>query len=74
MFYHVRITLKPERAREATTLAYELDMTREDLLSKIARPFIESRQFMCGGVIISPPRVQELRFNETEQSSSELAP
>jgi predicted nucleotide-binding protein len=74
MFYHARVALKPERAKDSATLAYELDMTREDLVTKIARPFAENKQFLCGGVIVNPPRVQELRFNETQQSSSELAP
>lgn len=49
-------------------------MTRDDLVAKIARPFVENKQFLCGGVIVSPARVHELRFNETQQSSTELAP
>jgi len=74
VFCHARVILKPERARENPTLAYELDLAREDLMAKIARPFIEGRQFFCGGVVVDPSRVQEVRFSETQQSSSELAP
>jgi predicted nucleotide-binding protein len=74
VFYHARIILKPERAKDDPILAYELDMPRQDLMAKIARPFIEGRQFFCGGVVVDPLRVQEVRFSETQQSSSELAP
>lgn len=74
MFYHARVALKPERAKESGALAFELDMTREGLMDKIARPFVEQKQFFCGGVVVNPLRVQEIRFSETQQSSSELAP
>ena len=49
-------------------------MTREDALSRIARPFLEGKQFICGGVIANQSRVQEIRFSQTQQSSKELAP
>lgn len=74
MFYHARVILKPERAKDNPTVAYELDMTHEDLMVKVARPLIEGKQFYCGGVVVNPSRVQEFRFSETQQSSTELAP
>ena len=74
VFYHARVILKPERAKDNPVLAYELDMTREDLMAKIARPFVGGKQFFCGGVVVHPSRVQEVRFSETQQSSTELAP
>lgn len=74
MFYHARVVLKPERAKENHTIAFELDMTRAELLSNIARPFMGKKQFFCGGVVVDPSRVQEVRFNETQQSSTDLAP
>src|SRR5882724_5037765 len=55
-------------------VGYEYDLSREDLLSKIAVPFIKKEQFFCGGAVIAPDRVAELRFNETQQSSDELVP
>ena len=74
VFYHARLTLKPERAKDSPKLAFELDITREDLLTKIARPILEKQEFICGGVIVIPSRVAEVRFSETEQSSRDLAP
>jgi len=74
VFYHARVILKPERAKDNPTLAFELDMTREDLLTKIARPFLEKQEFICGGVVAIPSRIQEVRFNKTQQSSRDLAP
>lgn len=74
MFFHARITLKPERAKEPEKIAFEADLTRDDLLNKIAIPFTRGRQFFCGGVVVHVSRVEEVRFNQTEQSSSELVP
>ncbi|MCI0622074.1 MAG: nucleotide-binding protein [Acidobacteria bacterium] len=74
VFYHARIILKPERAKEAARIAFEADMTREDLIAKVARPFVEGQQFFCGGVVIHAERVQEVKFNRTNQSSRELLP
>ena len=74
MFYHARVTLKPERSKDAPTLAFELDMARDDLISRIARPFAEDKMFFCGGTVVAASRVTEVRFSETQQSSVELAP
>lgn len=74
MFYHARVKLKPERAKESAKYAYETDITREDLLAKIAVPFIQGKQFFCGGTVIQPSRVEEVKFNQTAQSSKDLVP
>jgi predicted nucleotide-binding protein len=74
VFYHARIVCKPERAKDSAQSATELDMTSDDLLSKIARPFVEHKQFICGGMVVTSDRVQQVRFSKTEQSSKELAP
>ena len=74
MFFHARVVLKPERAKDSQKIAFEADLTREDLLTKIALPFIRGQQFFCGGVVIHPPKVQEIKFNQTEQSSDDLVP
>lgn len=74
MFYHARVKLKPERAKESAKFAYEMDLTYEDMLAKIATPFIHGKQFFCGGTVIQPSKVEEIKFNQTEQSSAELVP
>ncbi len=74
MFYHARIVCKPERVKDSPRSATELDMTSDDLLNKIARPFVERKQFFCGGMVVIPEKVEQVRFNKTEQSSKELAP
>jgi predicted nucleotide-binding protein len=70
VFYHAKIVLKAERAKEPKKIAFEPDMTREDLVSKIAEPFARFKQFYCGGVVIQPSRVEEVKFNQTEKNSS----
>lgn len=74
MFFHTRIVLKPEHAKETAQIAFETDLTHENLISKIARPFAEGKQFFCGGVIVHPSKVQEVRFSRTQQTSGELLP
>jgi hypothetical protein len=74
VFYHARIILKPERAKDSAKIAFEADLERDDLLTKIALPFIQGKQFFCGGVVVNPSRVQEARFSRTNQVSRELIP
>jgi predicted nucleotide-binding protein len=74
VFYHARITCKRQRAKESAPVGVELDLTREDLLSKIAIPFMQHKQFFCGGVVIDSEKVEEIRFSRTSQSSKDLAP
>jgi predicted nucleotide-binding protein len=74
VFYHARVIQKPERAKEATTIAFEGDMSRSALIEKIAQPFMRKEQFFCGGVVVVPSRVSEIRFNETQQSTADLLP
>jgi len=74
MFYHARLTLKPEGKRSSPDDASELDLSYEDLLAKIVVPYFEGQTFFCGGKVVDPKRVKDLHFNETTQSSNELLP
>jgi hypothetical protein len=74
VFYHARIVSKPDHARGAVRVASENDLTREDILLKIAVPLVQKKQFFCGGAVINPDKVQETRFSRTRQSSKELEP
>lgn len=74
MFYHARVTIKPERAKESSKIAFEADMNRDDLLTKLALPFVQGKQFFCGGVVVHPSKVAEVKFNVTQQTSAELLP
>lgn len=74
MFYHVRLTLKPEAKNKYSDNTWELDLSHEDLLAKIVMPFFRGEKFFCGGKVIEARRVQDLHFNETTQKSNELIP
>lgn len=74
MFYHSRITLKPEGKRSSPEDAVELDLSYEDLIAKIVIPFFEGQTFFCGGKVVDPTRVLDLHFNETTQASKDLVP
>lgn len=69
MFYHVRVLIKPEWAKDVRKTACEHDLSREDIVNKIALPFTQGKQFFCGGTLVNPSRVEEIRFNRTEESS-----
>ena len=72
MFYHAKVTLKPEKGKGAEKIAFEPDLTRDDLIEKIALPFTREERFFCGGVIVQPSRVEAVKFNQTEQSAHDL--
>lgn len=74
MFFHARVIVKPDRAKDSPKIAFEGDLAREDLLQKIALPFVRGQQFFCGGVVIHSSKVDEIKFNRTEQSTRDLAP
>lgn len=73
MYYHVTVEFVVGRSSK-TTEKYELDLTREDLITKIAGPFVSEQRFMCGGAFVEPKGVREIHFTETSQSSVELLP
>ena len=74
MYYHARITIKPEKPKGSPSDCLELDLSHEDLLGKIVLPFLRGATFFCGGTVVDPRRVNDLRFNETTQPSAELLP
>ena len=74
VFYHARVNCKTTKVKEVPLVGFENDLSKEDLLNKIAKPFIRGEQFFCGGAVIFPEKVAELRFSVTQQTSEELAP
>jgi predicted nucleotide-binding protein len=75
MFYHARVLVQTgSSAKPRTEMGFEPDLTYEDLIGKIAVPFLKRDRFFCGGVVIEPKTVKEVRFNSTAQPSSELMP
>lgn len=69
-YYHVRITLKSRRTHDAV----ELDLAEEDILKNIVAPYSEGKKFLCGGEIIDPFDIEQIRINVTADPSSVLLP
>jgi len=67
-YYHVRIAKK----RGTVRWAFELDLSKKEVEDGIIKPFVEGKSFMCGGSPIEPSDVDQIRINETEQSSSQI--
>ena len=74
MFYHVRVALKAKSAKASSSVAFELDLTRQKITQSIAIPFLRKKMFYCGGTVVEPGTVESINFNETSQSSTELRP
>ncbi len=74
MFYHARVACKRERAKELPPVGFEFDLTREDLLSSIAIPFMRKEQFFCGGLVIKSETVEQVKFSKTAQNAASLVP
>jgi len=67
-YYHVRIAKK----RGTVRWAFELDLSKKEVEDGIIKPFVEGKSFICGGSPIEPSDVDQIRINETEQSSSQI--
>ena len=67
-YYHVRIAKK----RGTVRWAFELDLSKKEVEERIIRPFMQCNSFMCGGSPIEPSNVDQIRINETEESSSQI--
>lgn len=67
-YYHVRIAKK----RGTVRWAFELDLSKEEVEERIIRPFMHGELFMCGGSPIEQSNVEQIRINETVESSSQL--
>lgn len=74
MYYHARITVKPDTTKRSPLNCLELDLSHEDLLEKMVLPFLRAETFFCGGTVVESKRVSDLRFSETTQPSAELLP
>jgi hypothetical protein len=74
VFYHARVACKQERVKELPPVGFEFDLTREDLVSKIAIPFMQKKQFFCGGLVIHPEKVEHIKFSRTTQNVEALVP
>jgi len=67
-YYHVRIAKK----RGTVRWAYEFDLSKKEVEDGIITPFMQGKSFMCGGSPIEPLNVDQIRINETEESSSKI--
>jgi REase_DpnII-MboI len=67
---HARITLRSDLQGDRLAL----DLTEEKLRSRILDPYFEGRPFVVAGETIDPFTIQQIRINETDESSSHLLP
>lgn len=67
-YYHVRIAKK----KGTVQWAFEFDLSKKELEERIIIPFMQRKSFICGGSPIEPSNVDQIRINETEESSSQI--
>lgn len=50
----------------------ETDLSKEQLITYIVKPYSRGKKFICNGSFVEPSRITTIRIIETEQPSSEL--
>jgi hypothetical protein len=71
-YYHVYIV--HHDSRNSQKEAYELDLTKEELMTQIVTPYLTGQSFMCGGQPVDSFSVGDIVVSESEKSSVELLP
>ena len=72
-YYHVRI-VHHDPSRKGQKDAYELDLSEEELMERIVRPYLAGQTFMCGGQPIDAFFIDLIKVSESDESSSKLIP
>ncbi len=72
-YYHVYIC-HHDPSRKGPKEAYEIDLSKEELMEQVVNPYIEGQTFMCGGQPIDAFFVDLIRISESQERSSELIP
>ena len=72
-YYHVHI-VHHDPSRKGPKEAYELDLSEEELMEQIVRPYLAGKTFMCGGQPIDAFFIDLIRVSESDESSSKLIP
>lgn len=64
-YYHVYIDIDGDELAET-------DLSKEQLMEYIVKPYLQNKEFMCKGSVVDPDFVTTIRIFESEQSYSEL--
>lgn len=67
---HARITLRSDLHGDRLAL----DLTEDELRSRVLDPYFEGRPLLISGEAIDPFAIQQLRINETDEPSADLLP
>ena len=71
-YFHVYVCHidNSERQNEAN----ELDLSEEELKTRIVEPFLAGQDFICGGQPVNPFRVKEIKISQSEEPSDDIIP
>jgi len=72
-YYHVHV-IHHDPSRKGRKNAYDLDLSKEELMGRIVEPYFAGKTFLCGGQPIDAFFVDVIRVSESEETSSELIP
>ena len=72
-YYHVRI-VHHDPSRKRRRDAYELDLSKEELMERIVGPYLTGKTFMCGGQPIDAFFINLIKVSESDEASSTLIP
>jgi len=72
-YYHVHI-VHHDPSRKGPKDAYELDLSEEQMIEQIVKPYLAGKTFMCGGQPIDAFFVDLIKVSESDETSLKLIP
>ena len=72
-YYHVHL-VHHDPSRKRRRDAYELDLSKEELMERIVGPYLTGKTFMCGGQPIDAFSIDLIKVSESDEASSKLIP
>ena len=72
-YYHVGVFYYNKIVKDID-YAYELDLSKGELMELIVRPYLAEHDFICGGRAIHISSINEITITESDEPSAELIP
>jgi len=74
LYYHVKIELKEKNKKDDHVKLSELDKVDvNEIIDDVATPYLQDKEFLFDGRILSKPMINSLKIYKTEETSQNLA-
>jgi len=73
LYYHVKIELKEKNKKDDHVKLSELDKVDvNEIIDDVATPYLQDKEFLFDGRILSKPMINSLKIYKTEETSQNL--